>query len=154
MPDPLRARESIWVPFITNELGAGAGTVLVGHSSGAAAALRVAEQTRLAGLVLVAGYDDDLGDDLERASGYFSRPFDWARIRSNCGFVVQFAGRLDTLVPVGAQRKVASALELTPDAEKGVDTAHWYIEQPTGDHFFSPPFPELVEAIDRGVAML
>ena len=57
MPDPLRARESIWVPFITGTLGANEDAVLIGHSSGAAAALRVAEKHKLRGMVLVAGYD-------------------------------------------------------------------------------------------------
>ena len=33
MPDPNTARESIWLPFIIDELGATEGTLLVGHSS-------------------------------------------------------------------------------------------------------------------------
>lgn len=57
MPDPLRARENIWVPFITGTLEANEDAVLIGHSSGAAAALRVAEKRKLRGMVLVAGYD-------------------------------------------------------------------------------------------------
>jgi uncharacterized protein len=46
MPDPLEAKESVWLPFILNTLGADADAVLVGHSSGAAAALRVAVKQR------------------------------------------------------------------------------------------------------------
>lgn len=57
MPDPLRARESVWVPFITQTLEADENAVLIGHSSGAAAALRIAEKHRLRGLILVAAYD-------------------------------------------------------------------------------------------------
>jgi predicted alpha/beta hydrolase family esterase len=40
MPDPVAARESIWVPFLRDELGADERTIVVGHSSGAEAAMR------------------------------------------------------------------------------------------------------------------
>ncbi len=160
MPDPLRAREAVWVPFIRERLlpGGGRPAVLVGHSSGAAAALRVAEAQPLAGLVLVAAYDDDLGDDLEAASGYFSRPFDWERIRQNCGFIAQFGGRRDTLVPVAVQRRVAAALRLQEAdwATPGTTFPQYaYAEDPDGDHFFAPPSPlvsELGKVIEQGLA--
>ena len=139
MPDPLRARESVWVPFILNQLGADTNTVLIGHSSGAAAALRVAEKTKLRGLVLVAAYDDSLGDELEEASGYFSRPFDWPGIANNCGFIIQFAGTKDRLVPIAVQRRVAHSLGSAVD----------YRELPLRDHFFSPPFDELLHAVQH-----
>lgn len=143
MPDPLQARESAWVPFIVDTLCGGRtrDAVVVGHSSGAVAALRVAERHPLRGLVLVAAYDDDLGDAGERASGYFSRPFDWRAIVANCGFVAQFAGARDGLVPVAVQRRVAAAL----------GEACAYTELPAGDHFFEPPFEELVGAVEAGL---
>lgn len=40
MPDPLAAREAIWLPYMENELGCDSETVIVGHSSGAQAAMR------------------------------------------------------------------------------------------------------------------
>ena len=52
MPDPYYARESAWLPFMADELGCG-GAVIVGHSSGAAAAMRFAETHRVAGLCCV-----------------------------------------------------------------------------------------------------
>jgi predicted alpha/beta hydrolase family esterase len=141
MPDPLLARESVWLPFIADVLGADERSVLVGHSSGAAAALRFAESHKLRGLVLLAAYDSDLGDEDERASGYFSRPFDWQRIAANCSFIVQFAGARDRLVPVSVQRRVSELLG--PAVE--------YLEYPRGDHFFAEAgFPEeLVSVIER-----
>ena len=140
MPDPLEARESIWLPFILNRLGADANAVLVGHSSGAAAALRIAEKCKLRGLVLIAAYDDDLGDEGERDSGYFSRPFDWNAMTRNCGFIVQFAGARDTLVPIAVQRRVAGSLGPSID----------YREKPRGTHFFAEPgFPEELTACIR-----
>ena len=51
MPDPLYAKESVWVPHILKSadkggLGCDQNTILIGHSSGAAAALRVAVSPR------------------------------------------------------------------------------------------------------------
>jgi hypothetical protein len=42
-----------------------------------------------AGVVLVSAYTSDMGDPLEAASGYFSRPWQWDTIRQNAGFIVQ-----------------------------------------------------------------
>lgn len=42
-----------------------------------------------AGIVLVSAYTSDLGDSLEAASGYFSRPWQWDKIKQNSGFIVQ-----------------------------------------------------------------
>ncbi|KAF4745730.1 putative hydrolase rbbp9, partial [Perkinsus olseni] len=39
------------------------------------------------GIVLIAVYDDPLGDSMEAASGYFDGPFDWSAIQNNCGFI-------------------------------------------------------------------
>ena len=35
MPDPMLAREAIWLPFLINECGVGSNTIIIGHSSGA-----------------------------------------------------------------------------------------------------------------------
>eukprot|EP01065_Artemidia_motanka_P036102 TRINITY_DN44000_c0_g1_i1.p2 TRINITY_DN44000_c0_g1~~TRINITY_DN44000_c0_g1_i1.p2 ORF type:complete len:192 (+),score=46.11 TRINITY_DN44000_c0_g1_i1:90-665(+) len=128
-PDPMVARESIWLPFMT-ELGA-AGNIVIGHSSGAAAALRYAEQNKMAGIVLCSGYDSDLGDRNERMSGYFDREWDWDRIRSNCGFIDQFHSRNDMLVPFEVGKRVADAVSSN------------FTECYDG-HFQSDVFPELL----------
>jgi len=141
MPDPLEARSRFWLPFIEQELEADATTVLIGHSSGAVAALRVAERRRLRGLVLVAAYENPLGDAGEAASGYFDAAFDWAAVVANCGFVVQFAGERDRLVPLAEQLKVAAGLG---------DSAR-LVRLPRRDHFFEPPFPELLAEVQAGI---
>ena len=61
MPDPVTARRTIWLPFMETELGVDEDTVIIGHSSGACAAVRYAEEHRVAGLVLVSAYTSDLG---------------------------------------------------------------------------------------------
>ena len=105
-PDPLYAHESVWVPFVIDELcntkshfsiinflneGADEETILVGHSSGAVCSLRyirntpywywhyprTLERTKVKGVVLVSAYKSDLGDHVERESGYFNHPWDW-----------------------------------------------------------------------------
>jgi len=40
MPDPVMAREAIWIPFMEQQLNCDSNTVIIGHSSGAQAALR------------------------------------------------------------------------------------------------------------------
>lgn len=44
MPDPVGARESIWLPYMHDKLQCGPDTIIVGHSSGAAAGMRYAEK--------------------------------------------------------------------------------------------------------------
>lgn len=150
MPDPHVCREKVWIPFVREELipkGAAESTVVVGHSSGAVAAMRLAERSKLRGIVVVAGYDSDLGDANERASGYFDRAFDWDAIRANCGFVCAVGGALDDLVDIAIQRRVAvECLGL----EVGTPGREW-LELPDEDHFFSPPATALVDALERNV---
>lgn len=95
-PDPLHARRDRWVPFIRslaekdddpNEV------ILVGHSSGAQAALRYAELYNVYACVLVSATYSDLGDPHERASGYYplsksdgtdSNPYMFENMKGNC----------------------------------------------------------------------
>ena len=80
-------KQEIWTKFIEQELKINEKTIIIGHSSGAACAMRVIEKRKVGGCVLVSGYDSDLGDDVERGSGYFSREFDYGKMRENCPWV-------------------------------------------------------------------
>ena len=42
-----QAKESIWLPFIKSELGGNEESIIVGHSSGAEAAMRYAENNKV-----------------------------------------------------------------------------------------------------------
>jgi hypothetical protein len=97
MPNCWGAREHIWIPFMRNNMSIGADTVIVGHSSGAIAAMRFAQQYKVAGLILVATYETTLGLAMERRSEYFDTPWDWAAIRRNAGFVIQVGTSCDPL---------------------------------------------------------
>ena len=85
-PDPYEAKRSVWIPHIES-LGTDEETVLVGHSSGAQAALRYAETHPLKAVVLVSATFSDLGDEGERASGYYPQgdenPYDFEAMKAN-----------------------------------------------------------------------
>ena len=54
MPDPIKARRSKWLPFLYTIVDED--TILVGHSSEGQAGLRLCEERRLRGLLLVESF--------------------------------------------------------------------------------------------------
>eukprot|EP00401_Gymnodinium_catenatum_P065023 CAMPEP_0117473714 /NCGR_PEP_ID=MMETSP0784-20121206/8911_1 /TAXON_ID=39447 /ORGANISM="" /LENGTH=359 /DNA_ID=CAMNT_0005267917 /DNA_START=50 /DNA_END=1125 /DNA_ORIENTATION=+ len=136
-PDPYEARRSIWLPFMREELMVGPNTVLIGHSSGAEAAMRYAEENHVGGIVLVSACHSDLGDPGERASGYYppsGGEWKWDAIRKNSGWIVQFHSKDDPLVPVQEGRVVAKAL------------GSEYHELDGHSHFFEP-FEQIIDVL-------
>uniref|UniRef100_A0A8D0WUP8 RB binding protein 9, serine hydrolase n=1 Tax=Sus scrofa TaxID=9823 RepID=A0A8D0WUP8_PIG len=129
------ARESIWLPFMETELRCDEETIIIGHSSGAIAAMRYAETHRVYAIVLVSAYTSDLGDENERASGYFSRPWQWEKIKANCPHIVQFGSTDDPFLPWKEQEEVADRLE-----------AKLYSFTDRG-HFQNTEFHELVNVV-------
>jgi predicted alpha/beta hydrolase family esterase len=75
MPDPYGARESRWLPFIRETLKVDQNTILIGHSSGCQAIMRLIETDKVHGVILVAACHTDLENDAERASEYYNRPW-------------------------------------------------------------------------------
>jgi len=145
MPDPVYARETRWLPYIIDDLAEGVDklqdTIFVGHSSGAAALMRLAEKHRVFGMVLVSAYTSDLGDATERKSGYFARPWKWAQQRENCDFIAQFASTDDPFLPMEEQLAVKQGL--APKVE--------YHQFDGRSHFFDYPFWELLRLIEQRV---
>jgi predicted alpha/beta hydrolase family esterase len=135
MPDPYTARESIWLPFMKDKLKCDASTIIIGHSSGAEAALRFAETNRVAGLVLVSACVTDLGSANERASGYYSRPWEWERIKDNAGFIVQFGSSDDPFIPWDEHQAV----------HEGTGSELYAFERE--GHFMTEKFPRLNEVL-------
>ena len=139
-PDNVRARAEIWLPFLEH-LGADEHTVLIGHSSGAVAAMRYAETHRLLGTVLVGVCHTDLGDPDERASGYYRDPWRWDDIRRNQQWIGIFQSADDPLIPIAEARHVASQLACS------------YFEHTDRGHFTDrAAFPELVHFVRRQLA--
>ncbi|KAK7480955.1 hypothetical protein BaRGS_00027770 [Batillaria attramentaria] len=131
-PDPVKARESYWLPFMENELRCDANTVIVGHSSGAEAAMRYAETHKVKAIVLVSACVTDLGIESERISGYYDRPWQWYKIVENVGFIVQYGSTDDPFIPWPEQQQVAEELQTK------------LFKFDNRGHFMSRSFPELL----------
>jgi len=110
-PDSPLAREIFWIPFLKNELNANENTIIVGHSSGAVAALRYAEKNKILGSVLVGAMYTDLGIESEIISGYYNRPWDWPAIRDNQQWIIQFASVDDPWIPIEEPRFINKQLD-------------------------------------------
>ena len=127
MPDPYEAKESIWIPHLLPKHRADKDTIIFGHSSGAEACMRLLETNRLAGAVLVAACHTDLGEPSETISGYYSRPWDWASIRSNVDpsfGILQVHSKDDPFIPPSEATHVADSLQ--SDFHLFEDRSHFF----------------------------
>jgi hypothetical protein len=140
-PDNIKARARFWLPFL-EELGADEDTILIGHSSGAVAAMRYAETHRLLGSILVAVCHTDLGDSGEAASGYYSAPWQWERIRAHQRWIAIYHSIDDPHIPVAEPRFVAAQLKCN------------YFEFDGRGHFIDPDaLPEAVPYLARKLGL-
>jgi serine hydrolase len=136
-PDNVRAGASIWLPFL-DQLGADQHTILIGHSSGAVAAMRYAESHPVWGSILVGVCHTDLGDAGEAASGYYAAPWQWARIRDHQRWIAIYQSTDDPLIPVAEARHVAAQLKCS------------YFELADRGHFIDQrDFPEVLAFLKR-----
>lgn len=112
-PTPEGQSLSAWQKIAESELvGVDAqNTVLVGHSIGAALALRLAEITKLPykALFLVSPFLKKINlPDLDAINAtFYEHQYDWAKIISNAGRIHSFAGDNDPYVPLGHSEEVA-----------------------------------------------
>lgn len=141
MPDPYDAKEEIWMPFIKCEMKVDENTVVIGHSSGAVAAMRLLEHTKVLGCVLVSTCHTDLGCESERISNYYSRPWEWDKIKSNASWILQYHSADDHLIPIAEADYVAESL------------GSEYTRYPNRSHFFEPRdvkdiFEQIVNKVD------
>ena len=138
-PDNVKARARYWLPFI-EELGADENTILIGHSSGAVAAMRYAETHRLRGSILVGVCHTDLGDSFEAASGYYAARWQWPRIRENQDWMAIYNSTDDPHIPIAEPRFIAKQLKCS------------YFEFDDRGHFGESQFPEVVEYVRKKLA--
>jgi uncharacterized protein len=139
-PDSIQARAAVWLPHLES-LGADEHTILIGHSSGAVAAMRYAESHRLLGSILVGVCHTDLGDSFEAASGYYRSPWQWDTIRTNQQWIAIYNSTDDPHIPIAEARFVAAQLRCS------------FFEFTDRGHFVdSREFPEVVEFVRRKVA--
>lgn len=142
-PDKDLARASFWLPFLLNDLQADENTVLVGYSSGAIAAMRLAEEHVILGSVLIGAYYTDLNMEKEKLSGYFDTPWNWEKIRANQSWITLFASQNDPSIPIQEPRYLHQQLNCE------------YHEYKNAGHFDSDyvkhTFPEVAQTIIRNM---
>jgi uncharacterized protein len=133
-PDSVIARAEYWIPFMEDHIKIGENDVIVGWSSGGTAAMRYAETHKLKGSVLVAPACTDLGDELEKQSGWYATPWNWDAIKQNQERIALFYADNDPFIPQE---------EFTAIAEGLAPETHMI---PGAEHFLeSQTFPELLE---------
>ncbi len=137
-PDPILARQEYWLPFL-KELGADENTILVGHSSGAVAAMRFAEINRIYGSILVGACYTDLGIESEKQSGYYDKEWDWQSIKDNQNWIVQFASTDDPFIPITEARYIHD--HLATEYHEYANEGHFSVDKG------KVAFPEIVEII-------
>lgn len=140
-PDPKEAKASIWLPHI-EKLGANGNTILIGHSSGASAAMRFAEDHKILGSILVAAACTHGNDDREKISGYYNDQWNWEEIKGNQKWIVQFHSTDDPYIRIDEARLIHEMLDT--EYHEFTNKHHF------GNHDYPmPDFPELIEAIKR-----
>jgi predicted alpha/beta hydrolase family esterase len=140
-PDADLARASYWLPFLENVCKCDKETIIIGHSSGAIAAMRFAEKYPLLGSVLIGAYYTHLDNEKEKLSGYFDTPFDWKAIKKHQQWVIQFASTDDPWIPIEEARWIRD--HLGAEYYEFTDQGHF------GGDYDKKTFPEALEAILR-----
>jgi serine hydrolase len=136
MPDPLEAKRSVWLPYLRDELHCDERTLVIGHSSGAVAVLRLLETDRLCAAVSVSPCHTDLGEVSERISGYYDPPWLWEHIRGHCDRLTVVADANDPFIPVVEARYVRDHVH-----------PHAYHERKFGNHFMQRQLPFLRDLV-------
>lgn len=139
-PDAPICRKEYWMPFL-EEMGADENTILIGHSTGAVAALRYAEDHKILGSVLIGTYYTHLDNPSEQASGYFDTPWNWKDIQNNQQWTVIFASCDDPWIPIQEPRFIQQQLD--SDYYEYLDKGHF------GGDYEKLEFPELVLAVQK-----
>lgn len=142
-PDNDLARASIWLPFLRDELKADEHTVLIGHSSGAIAAMRFAERQPILGSILVAAYHTDLGMEKEKLSGYFDSSWNWENIKKNQQWISLFASQDDPWISIDHPRHIH--LQLNCEYHEFKNEGHF------GGDYVKSTFPEITHTIIRNL---
>jgi hypothetical protein len=143
MPDPVAAHADIWLPHIENVLKADENTIIIGHSSGAVATLRYLENHKLSGAIIIGTNYTDMGEEGEKESGYYDDPWNWEKIKSNAGWIVQFISTDDPYIPPKETQYIHEKLDTEYHELTG--RGHFMIDQ----NPINNTFPEILEVIKQ-----
>jgi len=173
-PDPYKARESFWVPFVKEKMGephretsldaAGAAAeapsssasastsrvFLVGHSSGSVCIMRLLETYKVDGAFLVSGCVTDLGEESERVSGYYPTQPDGSNRPWRWDRMRQNAGRI---VHIGSSDDCFIPVEQMREIKRNLELEEGstYFEFDDQSHFMVGKSPELLRIIGKGI---
>ncbi len=152
MPDPYKAREEFWVPFIMEQLKDCDRLYAIGHSSGAVCIMRLLEKQKLFGAIIVSGCVSHLGEESEKISGYYPeqpstneiRPWRWDLMRENAKWIIHVGSKDDQFIPFEEMLQIKENLKLE-------DKDFISFEESDGKgHFMFREFHELLNiAIER-----
>ena len=142
-PTPLDQSLESWLRTIANYEGKiNEGTVLIGHSLGAAFILNYLEKTskKIKAAVLVAGFHKLLGIEYDEINKIFvGKQFNWEKIKNSCNKFFVFASDNDEYIP----------FEITEELTKNLNAE--FIMVPDGGHLNKKAgydtFPLLLECI-------
>ena len=140
MPDPKFARKKVWLPFIKEKFGGEKNSIIIGHSSGAVAALRYLEENKCRFAILVSCYYTDLDNELEKTSGYFDKPWKWEQIKNNTEKIVIFASTDDPFIPISEPRFIKEKVDSEYHEYK--DEGHFGLNK-------KKEFPEVILVIEK-----
>ncbi len=139
MPDSIIARKKYWLPFLKDYLKADENTLLVGHSSGAVAAMKYAEENKIFGSILIAPCYTDLGMESEKESGWYDDPWNWEQIKKNQKVIGLVYSNDDFIIPNEEFKFIRE--KLNPNEVLEFENKGHFIKQDT--------FPELIEIVKK-----
>jgi predicted alpha/beta hydrolase family esterase len=123
MPDTDHPNKEAWVSHLSKQVGAPTqNDYFVGHSAGCITILRyleeLAEDEKVGGVVLVAGFTDNLG--YKELESFFQTQLNWDKIKSHCPKFVAIMSDNDPFVPLrhGAVFKEKLAAKVIVEHDK------------------------------------
>ena len=138
-PDSIEAREKYWIPFLEQNLKADENTLIIGHSTGAIAAMRYAQKNTIFGSILISPYHTHLGIEDEKASGWFDKEWRWDNIKNNQKQIGIFYSKDDNAIPLKEFLHVKE--KLNPNYIYEFEDKGHFIKQNT--------FPEVLECVKK-----
>jgi hypothetical protein len=145
MPDAHLARAVVWLPYMVQVIGGDTNVILIGHSSGAVAIMRYLEDHKALGAIIVGAKYTDLGFVEEKLAGYYTDPWQWAKIKANVGWISQFCSTDDPYISVQESRYIHD--RLATDYHELTGRGHFEVS-------FNPvnnTFPEIIGIIEARV---
>lgn len=138
-PDSIIARKKYWMPFLKDYLKADEKTLLIGHSSGATASMRYAQENKIFASILVSPSYTDLGLEEERISGWYDEPWNWDLIKNNQEKIGLVYSKDDFVIPCKEFEHIEK--QLKPDEIIQFEDKGHFVHQ--------TEFPELVEVVKK-----